>query len=527
MKDFSGVTKATSVLFSKCPDLRALRMSQLRVRHYKLLSRAFSHGALVVFLLTVYEAVTTPRVDTIAWALCFIVAYLQYLLVGKEWVDLNLHRLKFLAYFTHIIQFFLLAATAWSPTGFTFATFQLLGTVARLLQAFAFLNPRTTLFFEVLFSATEVFVHFCFFEEANAQFFSSCLCQILISILTVASSSLVDMAFRGRIYALLDATNAESLLSSFRRVLRGLCDGEVLLDSQMHVSQESECLKHLILTSVSLKGRFFEDLLADEDRHRFREFIVASSAAFEEIAPPFCSRVGFRGSAGIRVAVDIYHVPVPGLFGAVEPYHLIAFKEDDESRALPDAAEDSVPDELSWNRHQGSHLSHLDVTASSQASRGSARSSHAVDPELQEMTLLIDVDSSFQDVKQAHLKFQRNWEEGVSSSMPSLRKLVKPTAWEDMRLRVGRFVERALRDPGIEPKELSKLAVQLPGQNGWFSVDEAFLHRIQGARNVWLHLKGFHPEKVQRPPSLDGIQETLGGMRQRGRPPVTPDQSTS
>ena len=48
------------------------------------------------------------------------------------------------------------------------------------------------------------------------------------------------MALRGRIYAKLDTADAESLVSSFRRVLRGACDGEVLLDSQMNVAQESD-----------------------------------------------------------------------------------------------------------------------------------------------------------------------------------------------------------------------------------------------------------------------------------------------
>ena len=33
----------------------------------------------------------------------------------------------------------------------------------------------------------------------------------------------------------------------------------------------------------------------------------------EDSAPPLCLRVSFRDSAGIRVAADIYHVPVPGV----------------------------------------------------------------------------------------------------------------------------------------------------------------------------------------------------------------------
>ena len=113
-------------------------------------------------------------------------------------------------------------------------------------------------------------------------------------------------------------------------MLRGVCDGEVLLDSRMMVAQESECLKNLILTDVSLIGRPFGHLLA-EDKNRFNTFIKSSEASCTpdsllHLAPPFCSRVCFRG-AGLRVSADIYHVPVPGLFGVKEAHHLIALSK--------------------------------------------------------------------------------------------------------------------------------------------------------------------------------------------------------
>lgn len=111
----------------------------------------------------------------------------------------------------------------------------------------------------------------------------------------------------------------------------------------MKVAQESECLKHLILTDVSLKGRSFKNLLAEEE-HRFCEFIEASSKVDHGTSgPPLCLRVSLRGAAGIRVAADLYHVAIPGLFGAKCPYHLLAFIEDTDSRPAPDAQEDALP----------------------------------------------------------------------------------------------------------------------------------------------------------------------------------------
>lgn len=81
------------------------------------------------------------------------------------------------------------------------------------------------------------------------------------------------------------------------------------------IPEESECLKHLILTNVSLAGLSFQDLLADDERSRFDAFIRASTQTFGErtdSATPLCLRVSLRGSEGIRVAADLYHVPVPG-----------------------------------------------------------------------------------------------------------------------------------------------------------------------------------------------------------------------
>ena len=57
-------------------------------------------------------------------------------------------------------------------------------------------------------------------------------------------------------------------------------------------------------------------------------------------------RISLNAAANIRVGADLYHVPVPGLFGASEPYHLIAFKEDPDSRPPPEALENAVPQEL-------------------------------------------------------------------------------------------------------------------------------------------------------------------------------------
>ena len=123
-----------------------------------------------------------------------------------------------------------------------------------------------------------------------------------------------------------------------------------------------------------------------------------------------------------------------------------------------------------------------------------------------------------------HLNFARREEQAeqtvdppsaLQSNMPSLRKLVKPTDWEQMRSNVERYVDKALRDPTNPPKTLRNVSVKLPGHGKWLVVDEVTMRLIDRSKKVWLLLQGFRPEKTRRLPSLDGIFE---GIRERRRP---------
>ncbi|CAK9099796.1 Reverse transcriptase domain-containing protein [Durusdinium trenchii] len=467
-------------------------MMKVRQRNYKLLTRWFSHLSMVVIFVLIHDAIAAPRFNTICPAICWGVGYLQHLLVGGAWVDLTPRRLTFLSYFLHGMLLTIYSSEAATAANAAisgsldlchFAFKQGFYTTIRFVLIFGLLDPWTSVPFQLLFTIAEVLAYLVVFGS-KVPVGLLCFGEVFIFMVGVISSIFIDMVLRERIYAMLDTADAESLICGFRRVLRGLCDGEVLLDSHMTVrlawasttppqrptlhnagfaisallllrtiAQESECLKHLILTDVSLKGRCFGQLLADEERARFDEFVDSSTNAFglpesKHSAPPFCSRVSFRGSAGIRVAADVYHVPVPGLFGASEPHHLIAFKEDTESRPQPEAGEGSIPAEL---LHRISPLQCRPPDAAS-ASGSSRASNLETCRELCEMTLLINAETEPQDVEEAHLRYRRDEEPAdiataLQSGMPSLRKMVKPTDWEKMRSSVVRFAERASHDP--------------------------------------------------------------------------------
>ena len=216
----------------------------------------------------------------------------------------------------HTLTLLILLVTA-SQNASSFTLQQGFVTACRFLLVLAFLDPRTSIPFQVLYTTAQVFVYLICVEEQGLELELLCFTQLFVFVVATASSLFIDMALRGRIYAQLDSADAESLVSGFRRVLRGACDGEVLLDNHMNVAQESECLKHLILTDVSLKGRSFQHLLVEDEQARFGEFIEASTQAFgrpdsKDSACPSSLRISLRTSAGIRVGADICHVPVPG-----------------------------------------------------------------------------------------------------------------------------------------------------------------------------------------------------------------------
>ncbi|CAK9056137.1 unnamed protein product [Durusdinium trenchii] len=439
-------------------------MLSLRQRNYKLFSSFISHLNFFSMYGFSYDALAAPELDNIFVAACCILSYVQHLMVAQEWLSMSPQRLKLVAVLHHSAGLLLRIMTGISASPMKFAVMHGFNIAVRFMLVFTFLDPWVSIPFQVLYTLADVFEYVLLFEGTSEQAGSLWYSQFFICLLSIAASILIDSVLRARIYALLDTADAESLVSSFRRVLRGVCDGEVLLDSHMNVAKESECLKHLILTNVSLTGSSFLDLL-DGEQHRFKAFIDSSMASPEpkdslkrtDTPPANGLRVSLRGSEGVRVAADLYHVPVPGLFGAKEPFHLIAFKEDLDSRTHPEAAEGAVPDALQLsgggcaaNASRDPIGQQTDTASIRSASTSRSSSAPAAFLDLQEMFLLVDVDTELQDVQQVELNFKRQEEpldvpSGLHSGMPSLRKLVKPMDWEKVRSKVSKFVEKSMR----------------------------------------------------------------------------------
>ena len=70
------------------------------------------------------------------------------------------------------------------------------------------------------------------------------------------------------------------LVSGSRRVIKGLRDGDLLLDSALRLTSETQCLQRLVAAKLpDCTGMQFEDNICNEEgRDRFRAFIRTSSS---------------------------------------------------------------------------------------------------------------------------------------------------------------------------------------------------------------------------------------------------------
>ena len=295
----------------------------------------------------------------------------------------------------------------------------------------------------------------------------------------------------------------------------------------MQICGEGKCLQHLLMTGTSLQGRNFVDLIWEEQKREFHKFVEVKGS---EEAAPACLRASLRGSCSIRVAVDLFHVPLE-LYG--EKHHLFAFREDGDLKEVQRQAVEGIDVPSISARMPGaeapSHPSHPSHSQR-QNDEGSAFSDSSVGggcvfsayPSLSEITLLVDTATPKCDVRQAHLKYrvdherhERDREEGKEGqgllSLPSLRKLVLPLDWETIRSRATRYVRKA-QQGRREPKNMHGIRLRTPESSRKLVIAKTATllpAQTDPPSLVWVHLLDFVEDssRCRQPPDLAGIRE--------------------
>ena len=283
---------------------------EIQMVNYKLICKGMAHCILPTTIFALQEAMSMPQVSTVGVFLAVLCAYSHNLAVGTEMVDVTQKRMKVACYFIHIWTLLLSFFTSLGSTDVMSFCYNKPVTSTTRLILLGFLDKSVTIPFNLLHAALDIGTYFLVFQDDVWPSFSSIvLSEISFTLCSISASFVLEIWVKSRIEALLDTADAETLVSSFQRMLRGVCDGEVLLDHNYQISGDGQCLQHLIMTTMSMAGKSFDRLLADEERQSFTDFIQSSTDACEESrlnSCPVCLRVSLRGTAGTRVAVDLY-----------------------------------------------------------------------------------------------------------------------------------------------------------------------------------------------------------------------------
>ncbi|CAJ1407184.1 unnamed protein product [Effrenium voratum] len=321
--------------------------------------------------------------------------------------------------------------------------------------------------------------------------------EFQILVVNVLFTYIIEAVLRSHLQALFDSADAEAMVSSFRRMLKGICDGVVLLDSSLKVHGKAESLQQLMCRSEDLNDMDFEKLLIEDEPQTFARFIASSS--LKDLAAPACLRLSFRHGLDPerRIPADIFHVPVPGLFGA-SAFHLLAVQEDPEASPVAEAEDD---------RNQ---VPEVPRETNCPGSTSSTESMWQNMPELTEMTMLVDPKTQFFDVNQVHMSFKRHSDDvDTSSRMPTVKKFVRPTDWETIRAKLTKWSKEELG-----PRRMKRMRVRSPDDGKNFIVAQdvevsSFTPPNELEAKLCIHLRDFHPDRKgsRQAATLTGIVE--------------------
>eukprot|EP00913_Durusdinium_trenchii_P032914 g30811.t1 len=165
----------------------------------------------------------------------------------------------------------------------------------------------------------------------------------------------------------------ETMLSSFRRMLRGVCDGEVLLGEDLKI-KESWLRRKTSSLHVLGPRKDFQKFLDPEEATRFLDFLQQSERDAHQpeeqrTRTPPCLRISLRGASDIRVGVDLWHVPMRSTGSGTS--HLIALREDSEAQQA--ISSEDQPD-LQLPPHQGDPDAMSELSDSQKSSTSLLRS---------------------------------------------------------------------------------------------------------------------------------------------------------
>eukprot|EP00438_Fugacium_kawagutii_P003564 Skav226533 [mRNA] locus=scaffold4831:38200:39687:- [translate_table: standard] len=267
-----------------------------------------------------------------------------------------------------------------------------------------------------------------------------------------------------------------SLMLGFQKVLRGVCDGDVVLQrSSGTIVEDAASLEHLLKSNRKLQHTNFLDLFLDvPSRDAFQKFLSADVPG-ESLPAGF--RVSLQGANG-PVSMDLFHAQIPMDGGS--DYSLLAMKEDAEqsSRSIPDAEMQNPP---------------VPRTERGPGARSVSSVSHVVEgyDELVQFSLLVNNSTDMLDIQEARLTFNRQSSlPTLESGMPTLRRFIRPTDWHRIETMIRNITE-------LPPEDMHLAGTPTRFWLGFSCFDDSQLRRprLQDLEEIREH-EGEHVEET-------------------------------
>eukprot|EP00438_Fugacium_kawagutii_P025422 Skav235047 [mRNA] locus=scaffold824:58306:59736:- [translate_table: standard] len=319
----------------------------------------------------------------------------------------------------------------------------------------------------------------------------------------------IDHIMQSNIVTRMDSSDASSLMLGFRQVLRGVCDGDLLLDrSTCSIVDDASSLERLLKSSKALVNTNFLDLFLDAgSRTGFLHFLntQAKPSADSGLRMPSGLRISLQGADG-PVSVDVFQTNIPNQGATGIDYCLLALKEDPEqSNSPPDALHNTPAVHPRAVQHQS-----RDHTASSVSEIVEAYD------ELMEFALLVSNENSLFDINEVHLRFRRSTSvPALVSGMPTLKSFIRPTDWHRIETMLVNLTH-------LSPSQIQQrctfrhpMLFRLPGQSRSYLCSRLtsmyLAHDVLPERPVhfWMNLSSFDASHIRRPreQELEGIGE--------------------
>ncbi|CAE7941154.1 unnamed protein product [Symbiodinium sp. KB8] len=330
-------------------------MKKMMLEHYQQVLRYVSNFAAVVVAIHANRLQQQPDFASICQ---FLVVFLQYL--AACWVarwNVSFHTLRLLNLLSHIghVSYVINMHVSAEEADYNFHS--VYSAALRVFVAAVIHDAPVIIPCQTFVCVVEVACHFCLEGAAPRgppwHFLGA---QAAILLLVCGVAIMVQERARASIRASLQSADANLSLEGFQRVLRSVCDADVLLDDGFNIVGDNTRLRRVLATPTDLQGVKFTDLLDQDGKTEFETFVRKSCSASQSprkkeekdnsCSIPPCLRVSLP-SAYSRVGVDIFHVPVPRFVDAAGPLHLLAFTEDPDTRIQPDATLGAIPEALS------------------------------------------------------------------------------------------------------------------------------------------------------------------------------------